>query len=136
MMTRLSCNGFVLLCSLLIVSCNTGKQVASDTSATNDNIDDIESMEGSDLRGDLRYVFYNVENLFDTEDDSLTRDNEFLPNGLKGWSEERYNDKLRKIFKVLVNVGGWELPDLIALCEVENRDVLEDLISKTPLSKG
>ena len=27
----------------------------------------------------VRFMFYNVENLFDTYDDSLTDDNEFLP---------------------------------------------------------
>jgi len=86
-------------------------------------------------RGDLRFVSYNIENLFDTYDDSLKQDNDFLPWGMYGWNEERYNKKLKNIYKVLVNLGGWELPELIALYEIENRRVLDDLIERTPLSK-
>ena len=36
-----------------------------------------------------RVVFYNVENLFDTEDDPHTRDEEFLPEGERHWTQER-----------------------------------------------
>lgn len=89
----------------------------------------------SEGRGDIRFVFYNTENLFDTYDDPAKIDEEFLPWGIKGWNRERYEDKLHKIFKVMVNIGGWELPDLIGLCEIENRAVLEDLLNKTPLSR-
>ncbi len=86
-------------------------------------------------RGDIRFVFYNVENLFDTYDDTLKHDEEFLPWGIKAWNSERYNRKLKQIFKVLTNIGGWELPELIGLCEIENRFVLEELIKRTPLSR-
>jgi endonuclease/exonuclease/phosphatase family metal-dependent hydrolase len=39
------------------------------------------------------------------------------------------------ICKVIIVVGGWRPPDVIGLCEVENRKVLEDLLHHTPLSK-
>ena len=73
--------------------------------------------------------------MFDTKDDTLKADEEFLPWGMKGWKTERYEDKLKKIFKVMVNVGAWELPEMIGLCEIENRFVLEELIRKTPLAR-
>ena len=41
-----------------------------------------------------RVMFYNVENLFDTSDDSLTDDNDFLPDGLMRWNLTRYNKKI------------------------------------------
>jgi predicted extracellular nuclease len=85
-------------------------------------------------RGDIRFVSYNVENLFDMVDDPEKADDEFLPWGMRGWKAERYNKKLKDIYKVLVNLGGWELPEIIGLIEVENRTVLEDLIERTPLS--
>jgi predicted extracellular nuclease len=111
----------------------------SSQSTSETNVNDVEEKEPESEafldRGDLRFVFYNVENLFDTFDDSLTQDEEFLPWGMQAWSKERYEDKLKKIFKVLVNVGGWELPEMIGLCEIENRFVLEELIRKTPLSR-
>ena len=44
-----------------------------------------------------RIMFYNVENLFDTFDDSVTRDDEFTPQGIKHWTKLRYISKLRSI---------------------------------------
>lgn len=38
--------------------------------------------------------FYNLENLFDTIDDPLTNDAEFLPQGGNQWTAERYAEKL------------------------------------------
>lgn len=38
-------------------------------------------------------VFYNVENLFDTRDDSLTADEEFTPFNERHWTRERFDDK-------------------------------------------
>ena len=35
--------------------------------------------------------FYNLENLFDTVDDTLINDEEFLPSGARAWTEERYS---------------------------------------------
>lgn len=84
----------------------------------------------------IRVMFYNVENLFDTFNDSLTKDDEFLPDGVKAWSYRRYEEKLNNIYKVITAVGGWEMPEIIGFCEVENRLVLEDLIKKTPLRKN
>ncbi len=81
----------------------------------------------------VRLVFYNVENLFDYFDDSLTIDEEFLPNQGRYWSKTRYQDKLNKIAKTLIAIGGWEAPALIGLCEIENRYVLESLTRFTQL---
>ncbi len=82
-----------------------------------------------------RLMFYNVENLFDIYDDTLTADNEFLPNGLRRWNFTRYNRKINSLYKTLVAAGDWRPPDIIALCEIENRKVLEDLLSGTNLMK-
>ena len=38
-------------------------------------------------------VFYNVENLFDTENDPNTEDDEFTPEGNKKWDSEKYLKK-------------------------------------------
>ncbi len=85
------------------------------------------------LRGTARVMFYNVENLFDTFDDPSTNDEEFLPTGERHWTEYRLSDKLEKIAKVIMAVGGWEAPEVIGLCEVENREILEKLLSYTSL---
>lgn len=83
----------------------------------------------------LRVMFYNVENLFDTFDDPAINDDEFTSNGDKNWTYYRYRDKLNKIAKTIIAVGGWEPPDVVGLCEVENFQVLLDLTTETPLKK-
>jgi hypothetical protein len=80
-------------------------------------------------------MFYNTENLFDTSNDSLTADDEFTPEGDRHWNYKRYLVKLNNLYKTIIALGGWQPPDIIAVCEVENRLVLSDLIHRTPLSK-
>jgi predicted extracellular nuclease len=86
-------------------------------------------------RGDMRVMFYNVENLFDIHDDKLKSDEEFTPEGVRYWTEDRYQKKLFNISKVIAALGQWDLPEVIGVCEIENRTVLEDLIKKTALSQ-
>ena len=84
---------------------------------------------------ELQILFYNVENLFDTINDPQIRDGEFTPDGSKHWTYYRYREKLNHIAKVLMNTEQWEPPAVAGFCEVENRGVLEDLISSTSLLK-
>ncbi|WP_150451107.1 endonuclease/exonuclease/phosphatase family protein [Arenibacter lacus] len=81
-------------------------------------------------------AFYNVENLFDTHRDSLTFDGDFTPTGKNQWTQERYRKKLDNITQVLYQIGRevtHNAPDIIGLCEIENRGVLEDLIQHPTL---
>ena len=76
-------------------------------------------------------AFYNVENLFDTTNDSLTFDDDRTPEGKYRWTNERYQKKIANISKVLGEIGyelTFNTPDIIGLCEVENQKVLEDLV--------
>lgn len=81
-------------------------------------------------------AFYNLENLFDTIDDPLTFDDDFTPHGKYHWTEENYTIKLRNMAKVLSEIGV-DLPGvppvIIGVCEIENRNVLEDLINQEAL---
>ncbi|MFW5820888.1 MAG: endonuclease [Bacteroidota bacterium] len=81
-------------------------------------------------------VFYNVENLFDTIDAPVFEDEEFTPGSEKNWNEDKYNKKLNDIARVLSSVNKKELPEVIGLAEIENRKVLEDLISTKDLRRG
>ena len=128
----------LLACLFYLGSVSVSCSSSSSTSVTKDQDQKTEAPADEVAfgdRGDVRFVFYNVENLFDTYDDTTKHDEEFLPWGMKGWKTDRYEDKLQKIFKVLVNVGGWQLPDIIGLCEIENRFVLEEVIRRTPLRR-
>jgi len=81
------------------------------------------------------FMFYNVENYFDCNDDSLTNDDEFTFSGLRGWNRGRLHDKTERIAKTIVAAGKWNPPVFVGLCEIENREVLEILTRSLPLSK-
>lgn len=86
-------------------------------------------------RGDngIRLMFYNVENLFDVVNDSLTADDEYTPEGMRHWTYSKLQKKVNNISKSIIRVGGWEPPEVIGLCEVENRYVLMELVNNSPL---
>jgi len=77
-------------------------------------------------------AFYNLENLFDTENDTLIFDDDRTPEGKDHWTKERYLKKLDNLSRVLSEIGksaSKTSPDIIGICEVENRKVIEDLIN-------
>lgn len=81
-------------------------------------------------------AFYNVENLFDFENDPITFDDDRTPDGKDHWTEEIYNAKLKNTAKVIAEIGSdvaGNAPAIIGLCETENRRVLEDLVNQEEL---
>lgn len=78
-------------------------------------------------------LFYNVENLFDIYNNPETNDDEFTPKGDRRWTYKRFNNKLQAISKVILSASGWNPPELVALCEIENHYVLDKLLNQTPL---
>jgi hypothetical protein len=79
--------------------------------------------------------FYNVENLFDTIDDPLKNDEQFLPNGDYRWGTDRYNAKLEslsKVIELLAQLDGGLV--VLGVSEIENEQVLLDLAA-TPRLK-
>lgn len=80
----------------------------------------------------MKIMTYNVENLFDTQHDSLKNDKEFLPNSELHWTNKRFYDKLHEVMQVIVGLGGDELPLLVGLCEVENDFVLKAMTQFDP----
>ena len=77
-------------------------------------------------------AFYNVENLFDVQDDSLVFDDARTPKGSYRWTYTRYAKKIEALATVISRIGIQErgaTPDLVGLCEVENAAVLRDLVA-------
>ncbi len=67
-----------------------------------------------------RIMFYNVENLFDAEDDLLTNDEEFMPDSEKEWTDFIYRSKGRNKFKISykpVRKAFFKKPNKIACFE-------------------
>jgi endonuclease/exonuclease/phosphatase family metal-dependent hydrolase len=78
-------------------------------------------------------VEYNVENIFDTRHDEGKDDTEFLPDATRHWTQKRYWKKLSQISKAILSTVDDGIPDLVALCEVENDQVLHDLTKRSLL---
>lgn len=83
----------------------------------------------------FKTLFWNVENLFDTQHDTLKNDLEFLPQSLRAWSNKRFKKKVDDIARVIVASGEWQIPDLIGLCEVENENALTHLTRYSALKE-
>ncbi|MDD2962490.1 MAG: endonuclease [Bacteroidales bacterium] len=83
----------------------------------------------------VKVMFYNFENLFDPEDDSLTNDDEFTPTGSRYYTKTKMYRKINNIARVVLAVGKGRMPGIVGACEVENRKVLEKLVRYSALQK-
>lgn len=80
--------------------------------------------------------FYNLENLFDTIDTPDVRDSEFTPSSDKAWNSQKYYEKLDNMAKVISEIALDVTPEglaVLGICEIENKEVLEDLINRPAL---
>lgn len=75
------------------------------------------------VSSNLSIGFWNVENLFDLIDDPDKRDEEFALNGKKNVTQKIYDLKINNSVEVLKDLNV----DILGLCEVENKNVLNDL---------
>jgi endonuclease/exonuclease/phosphatase family metal-dependent hydrolase len=80
---------------------------------------------------------WNVENLFDLDDEpGVEFDEDFTPQSPKRWTKERLDIKLNNLAKIISKMNGDRGPDVLGLCEVENRKVVEMLVAKlAPLGR-
>jgi len=91
--------------------------------------------QGSAAGNEFTFMFYNTENFFDTENDSLTNDEEYTAKGNRHWNYSRLHSKSERLAKVILAAGKWNAPVVIGLCEVEDLKVLELLTRNEPLAK-
>lgn len=85
----------------------------------------------------LTIAFYNLENLFDTVDDPTTFD-EYSPIMKLSFErrQEVYQKKLQNMGYVISRIGTKmtkNMPTIIGVCEIENRQVLKDLVNQSSL---
>ena len=77
-----------------------------------------------------------MENLFDTENDPITYDDDRTPDGKDHWTEEIYKDKVKKMAGVIAEIGAdiaQNTPAIIGLAEIENRTVIEAMANDPQL---
>ncbi len=132
---------FITIITVLILMALYYFEDKQNNSTDSPQVNTNEAAEFSDMRFSkdndttrLIVMFYNLENFFDTIDDPHNRyDNEYVPDGEKHWNTKRYMTKIKNLGQVFLNVDPSEVPDLIGVCEVENKRVLEDLVNNTAL---
>lgn len=107
---------FLILIGLGSLACNPANKAAK-----------------ADLMLSPRVGFYNVENLFDLQDDPNTRDEDFTPEGRNKWTKERYQTKLSRLHQIIRGMG---YPVILGLCEVENEEVVKDLADSCKTKTG
>ncbi|MBF1309213.1 MAG: endonuclease/exonuclease/phosphatase family protein, partial [Porphyromonadaceae bacterium] len=83
----------------------------------------------------LTVAFYNLENLFDTIDGE-NNDADFLPDGKNQWTPDKYKQKLHNMAYAISQIGSKRGPDILGVCEIENRGVLEDLLKEPELANS
>ncbi|MBY0385952.1 endonuclease/exonuclease/phosphatase family protein [bacterium] len=140
----------LLICTLFALSgCGSGKKKATD----NDLPEPLRNFSAKSQR--LTIMTWNLENLYDTEDDPKTKDDTYLPMALKkkipnhfknceklsakswqeqckewDWNEDVLKEKLKKIATVISSVENGKGPDILAVQEVENIALLQRLIDE------
>ena len=74
-------------------------------------------------------AFWNVENLFDVAGSPDRPDwlAQRLRNELEGWTDEVLQQKIEQLAQVIIGLNEGQGPDLLGVCEVENRPVLDRL---------
>jgi len=87
------------------------------------------------VNNEFTFMFYNTENFFDSENDSLTNDDEYTSQGDRRWTSARMHSKAERLAKVILAAGKWNPPVFVGLCEIENLKVLELLTGIAPLNK-
>lgn len=76
-------------------------------------------------------AFYNLENFYDTVNNTLIDDEEFLPNGIRNYNSKVYWNKVGNLATVISQMGTDINPDgpaILGVAEIENDTVLNDLV--------
>ena len=79
--------------------------------------------------GTIAVAWWNLENLFDTDDDPISQDFEFTK--ANGWTDEVYAAKRANLAAVLNQLHGGNGPELLGVAEVEGDHVFAQLLADT-----
>ncbi len=113
---------YLLLSLVLAVACGSSSKVSGQGGYTKSHV----------------IGFYNLENLFDTYHDEGKNDYEYLPDGSNQWTETKYQKKQENMARVIAEMkadnGVWHT--VLGVSEVENRHVLEDLVSQPSIAEA
>lgn len=75
-------------------------------------------------------AWWNLENLFDVENSSQRPAwlQKRLKKELKGWNKQIVDTKIGQLQKIITKMNNNQGPDILGVCEVENKNVVEKLV--------
>ncbi|MCF6269526.1 MAG: endonuclease/exonuclease/phosphatase family protein [Melioribacteraceae bacterium] len=89
------------------------------------------SFSAAQSENDTLYIAsWNMENLFDAIDDPDKRDEEFLPDGKKEWTNEKIDLKIKNQARVIEWMNNGRGPDLLGIQEVEHQHLIDTLLQR------
>ncbi len=90
----------------------------------------------TDIPEQVTLLYYNTDHFFDIADDPGSADDEYLPASSRAWDQNRYKEKVSGIAGYIASAGGFKQPDIIGLCGVENKKVINDIINERRLRRA
>lgn len=78
---------------------------------------------------DIKVAFWNLQNLFDTTASPIATDLDFTP--ANGWDQLAFDAKVKNLASIINLMHEGKGPDLLGICEIENKDVAQTLIAAT-----
>jgi hypothetical protein len=79
----------------------------------------------------IKVASWNLQNLFDTTASDIATDLEFTPEN--GWDDQALDRKLANLAEIIRAMHGGQGPQLLGVCEVETKELLEQLVERTGL---
>ena len=82
------------------------------------------------MKEEYQIAWWNLENLFD-EEKALNRENRIksiIKPEIKGWTKKRLDKKINQLSKIIGMLNENNGPDILGVCEIENRNVLKKLV--------
>lgn len=85
----------------------------------------------------LFLAFWNVENLFDLENAPRSEKlQKLIAKDIQGWNETVLGAKLSQLSRVIRAMNGGNGPDILGVCEIESKNVLEKLAARIEADGG
>ena len=82
--------------------------------------------------GSINFMWWNLENFFDTDNDPISRDFEYTPEF--GWTLPVFNAKKANLAAAIKATHGGQGPELLAVAEIEKDGLLQQLIDEAGLT--
>jgi len=76
----------------------------------------------------INFAWWNLQNLFDTTDDPISRDFEYTPD--MGWTDDVFEVKMTALAQAIQELNALRPLSLFACCEIEKDSLLTDLLQR------